>query len=74
MRRRFPLVVANIILETLVEMAGPLSRCVAARGSLILSGLLHDHVPAVLQRFQGFRLEQHKQRKEWSTLLLRREP
>ena len=73
-RRRFPLVVANIILETLLEMAGPLSRRVAARGSLILSGLLHDHVPAILQRFQGFRLEQHKQRKEWSTLLLRKEP
>ena len=73
-RRRFPLVVANIILETLVELAGPLSRCVGARGALVLSGLLHDHVPAVLQRFQGFRLEQRKERKEWSTLLLRREP
>ena len=73
-RRRFPLVVANIILETLVELAGPLSRCVGARGALILSGLLHDHVPAVVQRFPGFRLEQHKQRKEWSTLLFRKEP
>ena len=72
-RRRFPLVVANIILETLVELAGPLSRCVGARGALVLSGLLHDHVPAVVQRFPGFRLEQHKQRKEWSTLLLRKE-
>ena len=72
-RRRFPLVVANIILETLVELAGPLSRCVGARGALVLSGLLHDHVPAVVQRFPGFLLEQHKQRKEWSTLLLRKE-
>ena len=73
-RRRFPLVVANIILETLVELAGPLSRCVGGRGSLILSGLLHDHVAAVMQRFRGFRLERRKGRKEWSTLLLRREP
>ena len=72
-RRRFPLVVANIILETLVELAGPLSRSVGARGALVLSGLLHDHVPAVVQRFPGFLLEQHKQRKEWSTLLLRKE-
>ncbi len=71
-RRLFPLVVANIILETLVELAGPLSRRVSAKGALILSGLLHDHVPAVVQRFPGFRLEQHRQRKEWSTLLLRR--
>ena len=72
-RRRFPLVVANIILETLVELAGPLKRCVAAGGSLILSGLLHDHVPTVMKCFRGFRIEQRKDRKEWSTLLLRRE-
>ncbi len=73
-RRRFPLVVANIILETLVELACPLSRCVGARGALILSGLLHDHVSAVMQRFPRFQLERRKERKEWSTLLLRREP
>ena len=72
-RRRFPLVVANIILETLEELAAPLSRCVGARGSLILSGLLHDHVPPVMRSFRGFRLERNKQRKEWSTLLLRKE-
>lgn len=73
LRRRFPLVVANIILETLLEMAGPLTQRVGARGSLILSGLLHDHVPAVKRRFRGFRLERRKDRKEWSTLLLRKE-
>ena len=73
LRRRFALVVANIILETLLEMAGPLTRCVGARGSLILSGLLHDHVPAVKRRFHGFRLVQRRDRKEWSTLLLRKE-
>lgn len=72
-RRRFPLVVSNIILETLVELAGPLARCVGGQGALILSGLLHDHVPVALGSFKKFRLEGHKQRKEWSTLLLRRE-
>ena len=74
LRRRFPLVVANIIMETLLEMAGPLTRCVGARGSLILSGLLSDHVPPVRQRFHGFRLVRRKDRKEWSTLLLRKAP
>ena len=73
-RRRFPLVAANIILETLVELAGPLDRRVAAGGSLVLSGLLHHHVPAVVQHFPGFRLVRRKARKEWSTLLLRKEP
>lgn len=73
-RRRFPLVVANIILETLVELAGPLNRCVAAGGSLILSGLLHDHVPMIMGCFRSFRIERRKDRKEWSTLMLRKEP
>ena len=73
-RRRFPLVVANIILETLVKLGTPLSRCVAAGGALILSGLLHDHVPVVTRHFPDFRAEQRRDRNEWSTLLLRREP
>lgn len=71
-RRRFPVVVANIILETLVQLAGPLTRCVAAHGTLILSGLLGTQVDAVMGYFTGFSLEQRKDRKEWSTLLLRK--
>ena len=59
-----------LIEETLVELAGPLARCVGGQGALILSGLLHDHVPVALGSFKKFRLEGHKQRKEWSTLLL----
>ncbi len=73
-RRRFPLVVANIILETLLPMAPSLTRCVAARGALILSGLLRAQAPAVVRRFEGFRLERRKDRNEWSTLLLRKPP
>ena len=73
-RRRFQLVVANIILETLVDLAVPLNRRVAAGGSLVLSGLLHDHVSVVMRHFRDFRLLQRKDRKEWSTLMLRKEP
>lgn len=72
-RRRFPLVVANILLETLVELAPPLNRRVAAGGSLILSGLLRDHVPVVMRHFRDFRMVQRKDRKEWSTVLLLKE-
>ncbi len=73
-RRRFPLVVANIILETLVELAASLNRCVADGGGLILSGLLHEHVPVVLECFPDFRMVRRKDRGEWSSVLLRREP
>ena len=73
-RRRFPLVVANIILETLVGLADSLQGRVSAAGSLVLSGLLHDHVPAVVRHFPAFRLVRRKTRGDWSTLLLLKEP
>lgn len=73
-RRRFPVVVANIILETLVQLAGPLTRSVAERGTLILSGLFSTQVASVMGHFTAFAIEQRKDRKEWSTLLLRKVP
>jgi len=72
LRRRFPLVVTNIILDTLVQISGSLTRCVDGRGTLILSGLLRTQVAPVLGHFERFTLEQRKDRKEWSTLLLRK--
>lgn len=71
-RKRFPLVVANIIMDTLIELAAPLSRAVSARGTLILSGLLRNQVPRVLPHFERFALHRQKDRQEWSTLLLRK--
>ena len=71
-RRRFPLVAANIILDTLVQLAADLAKVVDTRGALILSGLLATQVASVLQHFERFTVERRKDRKEWSTLLLRK--
>lgn len=71
-RRRFPLVAANLILDTLVQLALPLSRSVRSRGALILSGLLGTQAETVLPHFEGFALERRKDRRDWTTLLLRR--
>lgn len=69
-KARFPLVVANIVLGTLVELAPWLRARVQPRGKLILSGLLHTQVAKILDHFGGFCLRQRKDRKDWSTLLL----
>jgi len=72
-RKKFPLVVANLTAETIEGLAGQLERKVAARGCLILSGILHQKAGAVARRFTGgFRVLKRQRRKEWATLLLQR--
>lgn len=73
-RRSFPLVVANLTAETILELAAALETKVAPRGFLILSGILTPKANAIIQRFKlaGFRMARRKHEKEWATLLLRR--
>jgi ribosomal protein L11 methyltransferase len=69
----FPLVVANITAETIIDQAMALKKSVAPSGFLILSGILHSTAVRVLKHFTGdFRVMRRKREKEWTTLLLRR--
>ena len=72
----FDLVVANILARPLVDLAPTLHRAVAARGRLILSGLLSRQARAVLAayRAQGLVPERRIEREGWATLVLRRAP
>jgi ribosomal protein L11 methyltransferase len=73
-RRSFPIVVANLTAETILEVAAALERRVARRGYLILSGILRPKAIDVLRYFhsKGFRIVDRKGEKEWMTLFLRR--
>jgi ribosomal protein L11 methyltransferase len=72
-RGRFPVVVANLTAETLLDLAVALERKVSARGYLILSGILHSKSNAIARRFGGrFRIVKRRRRQEWMTLLLQR--
>ena len=73
-RRPFPIVVANLTAETILELAEPLVKKVAPGGFLILAGILYHKVPGVMQRFTEaeFRVLRRKREKEWVALLLRR--
>jgi ribosomal protein L11 methyltransferase len=73
-RRSFPIVVANLTAETILELGDRLAQKVAAGGYLILAGILQDKARRVMQHFQeaGFELVRRKREKEWVALVLRR--
>lgn len=70
----FTVVVANLIAETIIDLADALEKKVSPRGYLILSGILKPKAGEVLRHFSPcpFVLDRQTSRKEWSTLLLRK--
>ena len=72
-RKSFPVVVANLTAETIIDLAGSLENRVAAKGFLILSGILNPKAKQVINQFAAdFKVMRRKREKEWVTLLLRR--
>jgi ribosomal protein L11 methyltransferase len=72
-RRSFPVVVANLTAETIINLAKALGSKVAPEGFLILSGILNPKTQQVIDQFaQDFKVMRRKREKEWMTLLLRR--
>lgn len=72
-RKKFSIVAANLTAETILELAADLEKRVAAKGYLILSGILRQKGRAVEGRFAGkFTIMKRKQSREWVSLLLRR--
>jgi ribosomal protein L11 methyltransferase len=65
--RRYEIVLANIIARILVELAKPLIESVGEDGHLILSGIIEDKEPMVLEAFQqlGLELVERRQLQDW---------
>ena len=72
-RGRFDLVVANLLAELIVAEAKALAGRVAARGCLILSGLLDEQAVTVHRAFPGWRLTGGSCEDGWRTLVLARD-
>jgi ribosomal protein L11 methyltransferase len=74
MRASFPLVVANLTAEVIVDLTEALAKRVAPQGLLILSGILSPKTKEVITHLaaKGFKVIRRKREKEWVTLLLRR--
>ncbi len=72
-RRKFPVVVANLTAQTIIDLAGALEKKVGAKGFLILSGILSHNADEMIRRFhEQFRVVRQKRGGEWATLLLQR--
>lgn len=73
-RRRYDLVIANILAGPLVALAGKIVQVMAPDGALVLSGLLHDQEARVLgaYRARGLPLQDRIRLDGWSTLILGR--
>jgi ribosomal protein L11 methyltransferase len=72
--RRFDVVVANIAASVLLALVDPLDAAVAATGALVLSGVLDEQVPELLDLFgsHGFVLASTAAEDDWRALVLRR--
>jgi ribosomal protein L11 methyltransferase len=69
---RFDLVFANILLTPLQKLAAPLTRLMAPRGRVVLSGLLSAQANAARAAYSHFALERRIAIDGWTTLVLKR--
>lgn len=72
-RHRFDLITANILADTLIELAPRLRRMLSPKGRLILSGILAREVPDVLGCYAPpLKLAARSINRGWATLVLAR--
>jgi ribosomal protein L11 methyltransferase len=72
---RYPLVVANIVHDVLIELAEDLQRVTSPGGLLIVSGLIYgDQTSSISDCFceRGFGLLSDRQEQEWGALMLKK--
>jgi len=73
--RQFDLVIANIIHDTLIELAAPLAAHLAPNGKLIMAGILTgpqtDNIRAAYNAL-GLKHQETRSEGEWSALLFSR--
>ncbi len=72
---RYPLVVANIVHDVLIELAEDLQRVTSPGGLLIVSGLIYgDQTSNISDCFceRGFGLLSDRQEQEWGALMLKK--
>lgn len=72
LRAPFDLVMANILLSPLLQLAAPIARLLMPGASLVLSGLLPRHADAAIAayRMQGLVLERRITWENWETLVM----
>lgn len=70
----YDLVLANILKQPLIDLAGDMARNVAQAGRIILSGILTTQADEVVEAYRktGFTLDRRDDQGDWTTLVLTR--
>lgn len=71
-RKKYDVVIANIVADVLVFIASDLKKCLNKDGILVISGILDKHIDKVLRKFKD--LEQLKliHKNEWITVVFKK--
>ena len=71
-RKKYDIVIANIVADVLVFIASDLKKCLNSDGILVISGILDKHIDKVLRKFKD--LEQLKliHKNEWITVVFKK--
>ncbi len=74
-RAPYDLIVANILAGPLTELAPGMGEIAQSGGTAILSGILNTQADGVIAAYEaaGFTLADHLKRKDWTTLVLRKQ-
>lgn len=74
-RAPYDMIVANILAGPLTELAPGMGNIAQSGGIAILSGILNTQADGVITAYQaaGFELVDHLKRKDWTTLVLRKQ-
>lgn len=67
--KKYSLVFANILYDVLVREKDLLSKCLAPKGHLIISGILKDQVQLIIEHYSKFQLIEQVNKGDWSALL-----
>jgi len=71
-KKKLPLIVANILLSTLIELRAPITKHLQKKGLLIVSGLLYRDCEELLKAYKDYTLLKRLNRKGWAALLLQK--
>ena len=67
------LIIANIIADIIVRLFGEVKRSLAAGGTMLLSGIIEDRLPDVVEAAaqHGFAVEKIEQEKGWAAVIVK---
>lgn len=71
-RKKYDVVIANIVADVLVFISKDLKRCLNDDGILVISGILDKHIDKVLRKFKDLEQLEKIHKNEWVTLVFKK--